>query len=169
MADIAIALLRECARWSLRLPSALSAKTAELAGFRIAMEINRASRDGDRLSARLGPDEWLLCAPASFASAVEQDVAAALAGESHSLVDVGHRYAALSVEGSHAAALLAAGCPLDLHAGTFVEGSATRTLLGKVEIILWRVHAAPAYRLDCARSFARYVHDFLCEAAREYA
>lgn len=169
MAELLIHTLDESARWSLRLPPTVAERLRELAGFRIAMQINHCSRVEEKLAARLGPDEWLLCAPAGFASDVEQDVTAALAEQPHSLVDVGHRYAALAVEGLHAAALLAAGCALDLHAGTFVAGSATRTLLAKAEIILWRVHAAPAYRVECARSFARYVYDFLREAAREFA
>ena len=46
---------------------------------------------------------------------------------------------------------------------------ATRTLLGKAEIILWRLHDAPAYRVECGRSFAPYVYAFLREAAREFA
>jgi sarcosine oxidase subunit gamma len=110
----------------------------------------------------------VFCAPAASASDVEELGTAALAGGPHSLVDVGHRYAAFAVEGPHAAILLAAGCPLDLHPGTFVAASATRTLLGKAEIILWRVHDAPAYRVECARSFAPYVLAFLREAAREF-
>lgn len=164
-----ITLLDECARWSLRMPPAVAERLRELAGFRIEMQINHCSSVEEKLAARLGPDEWLLCAPAGFASDVEKDVAAALAGEPHALVDVGHRYAAFALYGPHAATSLAAGCPLDLHPEAFAAGSATRTLLGKAEIILWRVHDAPAYRLECARSFAPYVLAFLREAAREFA
>jgi sarcosine oxidase subunit gamma len=65
--------------------------------------------------------------------------------------------------------LLAAGCPLDLHSSAFSAGAATRTLLGKAEIVLWRPTEAPAYRLDCARSYVPYVFGFLREAAREFA
>ena len=169
MAEFSIKSLDESARWSLRLPPTVAGGLRELAGFGIAMHINRCTSGGEKLAARLGPDEWLLCAPAGFAPGVEMDVAAALAGEPHSLVDVSHRYAALAVEGPHAATLLAAGCPLDLHAKTFVAGSATRTLFGRAEIILWRMHEAPVYRVECARSHARYLDDFLREAAREFA
>ena len=165
MAEVAIAPLGECARWSLRLPFALSGKTTELAGFRVAMEMNRASQDGERLSARLGPDEWLLCAVDADAA---EKIEALLAGEHHSLVDVAHRYAGFCVAGPQAAAVLAAGCPLDLHPAAFGAGSATRTLLGKAEIILWRLQEAPSYRVECARSFAPYVGAFLEEAAREW-
>jgi len=48
----------------------------------------------------------------------------------------------------------------------FPAGSATRTLLGKAEIVLSRPGEAPSFEVECARSFARYVRDFLLEAAR---
>jgi sarcosine oxidase subunit gamma len=165
MADVSIAPLRECARWSLRMPAATAAKLAGVAGFGVSLEINRASQDGDRLLARLGPDEWLLCAPDGQAA---DEIEVLLAGEHHSLVDVGHRYAGYQVEGPQAAALLAAGCPLDLHPKAFGAGSATRTLLSKAEIVLWRLQEVTSYRVECARSYAPYLGAFLKESAREW-
>jgi sarcosine oxidase, subunit gamma len=146
------------ARWSLRLPSPLS-----VGGFFVDILVNRSSKAGERLTARLGPDEWLLVAPAG-----DSPDFGALEGRHHSLVDVSHRYAAFAVEGAAAPLVLAAGCPLDLHADAFAAGSATRTLLGKAEIVLWRLGEPLSYRLECARSFAPYVECFLNEAAREY-
>jgi len=169
MVEAQVTPLGGLARWSLRLPAALAPKHAVLAGFRIALDINRCAREGDRSSVRLGPDEWLLCAPEEAAAGFAGSAGAALAGEHHALVDVGHRYAAFVVEGLQAHLLLAAGCPLDLHPGVFVAGSATRTLLGKAEVVLWRLEDAPAYRVECARTFAPYVLAFLREAAREFA
>ncbi|MBI3371363.1 MAG: sarcosine oxidase subunit gamma [Betaproteobacteria bacterium] len=166
---VAITPLGPSARWSLRLPEAAAERLQRVAGFRIAMEINRSTCENDKLATRLGPDEWLLCAPQNAAAELERLLTAALNGAPHALVDVGHRYAALAIEGRHAPTLLAAGCPLDLHPGTFGAGAATRTLLGKAEIILWRLHDAPAYRVECGHSFAPYVYAFLREAAREFA
>jgi sarcosine oxidase subunit gamma len=142
------------ARWSLRLPSPLN-----LGPFILDVPINRASIAGERLAARLGPDEWLLVAPAG-----ESPDFSALEGRHHSLVDVSHRYVAFVVEGESAPLILAAGCPLDLHPHFFTAGSATRTLLGKAEIILWRLGVALSYRVECARSFAPYVERFLDQA-----
>lgn len=156
----------EQACWSLRMPIALAARVPMLAGFRIALDINRASQEGERLAARLGPDEWLLCAPPASANDLSIAIAAQLAGEHHSLVDVGHRYTAFGIEGAQAHVLLAAGCPIDLDPRVFGPGQATRTLLGKAEIILWRL--AVGYRLECGRTFAPYVAAFLREAAREF-
>jgi len=162
MADAPLIALGDCARWSLRLPLARAQQLGELAGYRIALDINRAARVDERLAARLGPDEWLLCGP--HEEGFESKVEAAFAGAPHSLVDIGHRYVAFAVDGAKAPLLLSSGCPLDLHPAALVEGTATRTLLGKAEIILWRLGG---WRVECARSFARYVHAFLREAARE--
>ena len=150
--------LQDFARWSLRLPPPAAERLRELAGFPIDMEINRCASANGKIVARLGPDEWLLCAPADI---VEFN----LEGEHHALVDVSHRYVALSVD---SAIVLAAGCPLDLHPKVFTAGSATRTLLGKAEIVLWRLDEVPVYRVECARSFAPYMLAFLGEAAREF-
>lgn len=163
MAEVRITTLDQCARWSLRLPSAFAVEVADLDGFRLDLPINRAARSGERLSARLGPDEWLLCAPSDTAPDFKP-----LEGKHHSLVDVGHRYAAFTVEGAAAHVVLAAGCPLDLNPAVFASGTATRTLLGKAEIILWRLADAPSYRLECARSYAPHVQAFLQEAACEW-
>ena len=133
------------------------------------MDINCCTFDHDKLGARLGPDEWLLCAPLEVAQDFERMLTAALGAEPHALVDVSHRYTALSIEGPRAPALLASGCPLDLHPHAFEAGAATRTLLGKAEIVLWRLRDAPSYRVECARSYAAYVHAFLREASREFA
>jgi sarcosine oxidase subunit gamma len=150
--------LQGFARWSLRLPPAAAERLREVGGFPIGMEINRCASANGRIVARLGPDEWLLCAPADTPEF-------SLEGEHHALVDVSHRYAALSVD---SAIVLSAGCPLDLHPQAFTAGTATRTLLGKAEIVLWRLSDASAYRVECARSFAPYVLAFLREAAREF-
>ena len=62
--------------------------------------------------------------------------------------------------------MINAGCPLDLSPAAFPAGAATRTLLGKAEIILSRSDDAPAFEIECGRSFAAYVRDFLFVAAR---
>ncbi|SFL33953.1 sarcosine oxidase subunit gamma [Methylobacterium pseudosasicola] len=128
--------------------------------------INTVAGDEGRWIARLGPDEWLIGTAEYEADALAATIAADLAGKAHALVDISHRNVGIDLSGAHAAIALNAGCPLDLGEAGFPEGSATRTLLGKAEIVLIRRPGpSPRYRVECWRSFATYVHGFLQEAA----
>ena len=61
-----------------------------------------------------------------------------------------------------------AGCPQDLSLDAFPVGACSRTILGKVEIVLLRT-AEDAFRVECWRSFSDYVWAFLTEAAKDAA
>jgi sarcosine oxidase subunit gamma len=93
---------------------------------------------------------------------------AALAGLPHALIDVSHRQVAIEVAGAGAARLINAGVPLDLDLAAFPVDMATRTLLLKAEIVLWR-RGAERFRLEVARSFAPYVAAILTASARDQA
>ncbi|MBB2963445.1 sarcosine oxidase subunit gamma [Methylobacterium sp. R2-1] len=151
------------ARFSLRARLAAGA-APKLAGLALDAPINTVGTDGETWIARLGPDEWLVGGPEADADLLQGRIHEALAGLPHSLVDVSHRNVGIDVSGRQAAAVLNAGCPLDLSEAAFPPGSATRTLLGKAEIVLIRATAAPLYRVECWRSFSTYVHGFLNEA-----
>jgi sarcosine oxidase, subunit gamma len=165
--SVIIRLLAPRARFSLRLDPGLLPTTARVAGFTLDMVVNRRMATGEKAAMRLGPDEWLLSGTEGEAAQIAVDVGAALAGLHHGLVDVGHHYVALSVSGPRAADVVNSGCPLDLSPAAFPAGSATRTLLGKAEVVLAKTDDVPAFEVACGRSFAAYVHDFLLEAARE--
>ena len=128
------------------------------------MALPRMPRDvaqaGGRAALWLGPDEWLLLAPSDQAVAIAEAMP-----QADSLVEVSDAFVALRLAGPHAARVLSAGCPLDLPPGAFPPGTATRTLLGKAGITLWRM-GAEAWHLEVARSLAAYVRAFLAEAAR---
>ncbi|HVL73301.1 MAG TPA: sarcosine oxidase subunit gamma family protein [Beijerinckiaceae bacterium] len=149
-------------RLVLRGPEAIGRAAAQALGLE-PPPLNRAAAADEHAMLRLGPDEWLLLAPPA-ASGLAHRVRQALGDAPHALVDVSQRQVAYLVTGPRAADLLAAGCPLDLDA--FSVGTATRTLLGKAEIVLWRTEEA--WRLEVARSFALYALAFLREAAREH-
>jgi sarcosine oxidase subunit gamma len=123
----------------------------------------RAHVQASRAALWLGPDEWLLLAPDAEGSALLVALSDALHGQTASLVDVGHRQVGLVVTGPRAADLINAGCPLDLDPSAFPVGMCTRTVLAKVEIILWRT-AADAFRIEVARSLVPYVVELLREA-----
>lgn len=161
---IAISVLEPMTRFSLRLRPTGDAPLGTVAGFPIDQRLNTIAVADERWSVRLGPDEWLIGAPADQAESAEVELERALGNVAHSLVDVSHRNVGLEIKGLGAAAALNAGCPLDLSDIAFPAGTATRTLLGKAEIVLIRAGAAPTYRIETWRSFATYVHGFLHEA-----
>lgn len=167
-AGIVVRALPPAARFSLRLDPAVATAVGTAAGFPLDIPLNSRSGSGERSAARVGPNEWLLLGADGDAEAIPGDIKAALAGRFHALVDIGHRNAAIEVSGAHAAEVLNSGCPLDLSDAAFPAGSATRTLMGKAEIVLMRLGDAPVYQVECWRSFASYVHGFLLEAAREF-
>ena len=153
-AAVSITPLAPAARFSLRLRSEAAAQLRDVAGFQLEMPINRCVVSGARCCARLGPDEWLLLGPEAENGILAQALETQLAGQCFSLVDIGHRNASLTVSGAHALEVLNGGCPLDLHDDAFPRGSATRTLLGKAEIILLRPEPERSYRVEVARPVA---------------
>jgi sarcosine oxidase subunit gamma len=143
------------------------ALAASAAGAALGLELPSMActsvRGGERAALWQGPDEWLVLAPAEQAAAIERDVAAALGDVPHALVGVGHRNVAVEVAGARAADVLNAGCPLDLDLAVFPVGMCTRTVLGKVQIVLWRT-APQVFYVNVWRSFYPYVRAFLTEA-----
>jgi sarcosine oxidase, subunit gamma len=136
-------------------------------GVAVPRQACRAAFAGSHAALWLGPDEWLLLMPENEAENCAAALTQALAGLPHSLVDISHRQIGLEVAGVRAATVLNAGCPLDLDEAVFPVGMCTRTVLGKAEIVLWRV-AEQRFRIEVAQSFAAYVLGLLHEALREF-
>jgi sarcosine oxidase subunit gamma len=168
-APVVIRPLAAQARFSLRLSPDDAVSVGAAGGFRLDMPINARVGTAEHSAARLGPNEWLLIAPDGDADVIAGQIEAALNGRFFSLVDIGHRNVGIAVSGPRAADVLNSGCPLDLAQAAFPTGMATRTLLGKAEIVLMRLDDMPTYQVECWRSFSAYVHDYLQEAAREFA
>jgi sarcosine oxidase, subunit gamma len=146
-------------------PQAMTAAGTAL-GLTISQAACRAATNGSVAALWLGPDEQLLLAPE--AADLVPALAPALRDLPHSLVEVSHRQIALEISGPHAAAVLNAGCPLDLDLSAFPVGMCTRTVFAKAEIVLWRTDET-VFHVEVWRSFASYVTEFLAEVAREVA
>jgi sarcosine oxidase subunit gamma len=112
----------------------------------------------------LGPDEWLVIDEGNSGLTT----AAANSGVLHSATDVSHRNTAILVEGPGAAATINVGCPQDLSLKAFPVGACTRTIFGKVEIVLLRT-GEDAFRVEVWRSFSDYAFGLLSEGARDAA
>ncbi|WP_414475677.1 sarcosine oxidase subunit gamma [Microvirga sp. M2] len=156
------------ARYALRLNEAEVTSAGTVAGFSLDIPINTRSGSAGRSSIRLGPNEWLLTGPYADAAMIAGEVDTALGTRFYTLVDVSHRNVGFTVSGRRAAEVLNSGCPLDLADAAFPAGMATRTLMGKAEIVLMRLDDMPTYQVECWRSFSAYVRDYLIEAAREF-
>jgi sarcosine oxidase, subunit gamma len=143
-----------------------AARAAAAFGPAPLLEPLRAVEKDRRAAIWQSPDEWLLIAEEAEPLALTEKLETALAGIPHGLVDVSHRQAALEVVGPGAPRLLNAGVPLDLASAAFPIGMATRTLLVKADILLWR-RGAERFWLEFARSFSPYVVDILAQAAAD--
>jgi sarcosine oxidase subunit gamma len=151
-------------RLALRAPELSLGSLSRALGLTLptAPKTSAASASLRRSALWLGPDEWLV---------IDEDGAdltsACVAAKSlHSAVDVSHRNVAILVEGAGAAACLNAGCPQDLSLEAFPVGACSRTVLGKIEVVLLRT-AETAFRVEVWRSFSDYAWDFLEDAARD--
>lgn len=144
---------------------AMVQRVGEVFGVALPPGPCRAATERGRSALWLGPDEWLLVADPSAADAIEDELAALCNNQPASLVNVSHRNGFFLLSGQLAAAIINAGCPLDLHPQKFPEGMCTRTILGKAEIILWRC-APETYWIGTWRSYAVYVQEFLRQARR---
>lgn len=151
-------------RHVLRLPPDAAASRASFQGFDVSQPINAAKGHETlmtslpRASLRLGPDEWLLIGSLAAPGTTSAGI----------LVDITHRNVAIDVRGHHVRDVLNTGTPLDLDESSFTVGCASRTLFAKAEIVLVRCEDSDGlttFRIECWRSFARYLVSYLAESA----
>jgi sarcosine oxidase subunit gamma len=131
-------------------------------GLELPVRAKTSASANGRTALWLGPDEWLVFGD------VGGGLLNALVGTSalHSATDVSHRNTAILVSGPGAAEAINGGCPQDLSLKAFPVGACSRTLFGKVEIVLLRT-AEDAFRVEVWRSFSDYAFGLLAEAARD--
>jgi sarcosine oxidase subunit gamma len=109
---------------------------------------------GERSVLWLGPSEWLVVdgSPIDLPGGV----------------DVSANRTTLELSGPHARDILEKGCTLDLHPRAFTAGRCAQTMVARTQVILWQTTDAPVYHLMVRGSFARYLADWLVDAAHEY-
>jgi len=149
-------------RISLRAPAASRGALSKSLGLTLPERPKTSSSEGARHALWLGPDEWLVI------DENQGDLVGACGRVSalHAAVDVSHRNTAILVSGKGAEDVLSAGCPQDLSLSAFPAGACSRTVLGKAEVVLFRI-AADVFRVEVWRSFSDYVFTLLREAARD--
>jgi sarcosine oxidase subunit gamma len=162
--SVTVAVLPPAERIGLRAPAASVAALSKALGVKLPSKPKSSASEGSRHALWLGPDEWLIIDQGDGNPLADVAEVKAL----HSAADISHRNVGIAVTGAGVEATLSAGCPQDLALAAFPVGAASRTLMGKVEIVLLRT-AEDAFRVECWRSLADYVFDFLDEAAKDAA
>jgi sarcosine oxidase, subunit alpha len=163
---VQLTTLAPTTRLSIRAGSAAGTAIGLALGVLLPTVPSRSVIARDRAALWLGPDEWLIVAPETASDLAAQATKAA-GDHPASIVDVSHRSQTLEVTGPRAAWCLNAFCALDLDIHAFPVGMCTRTLLGKAQILLWRI-APEVFHLDVARSLVPYVWTCLEEARLEF-
>lgn len=146
---VTISLAPPMARYSLRTRQVQALEA--LLGVKVPTKIG-ATEGG---VACLGPDEWLLRAPAGAGIPLGEGLPIAV-------TNVSERSICVIVEGPDAAKLLMSGCPLDLD--RFAVGRATRTIYETVEIIIIR-ESDDLFHVEVWRSFAAWLWTALTTVA----
>jgi sarcosine oxidase subunit gamma len=138
---------------------------AYLAGVPLPLTPNRVAAMGPLRALWLGPDEWLLVAEGD-ASDLLPRLERAVIGRRAAVADQSSSRAIIAIAGGAARDVLAAGCGLDLHPRAFGPGQCAQTLLARVPVILDQIDETPHYRLLVRRSYARWMIDWLIDAAQ---
>lgn len=161
---VRVVVLPTAERISLRAPAASLAALSKAVGMSLPTKPKTSAANGSRTALWLGPDEWLVIDEGGGDLLAD----CAKVKQLHSAVGISHRNVAIAVVGANAESTLSAGCPQDLSLTVFPVGACSRTILGKVEIVLLRT-AEDAFRVECWRSFSDYAFAFLSDAAKDAA
>jgi sarcosine oxidase subunit gamma len=162
--NVKVDVLPPAERMSLRAPEASISALSKALGVTLPKAAKTSASKAGRTALWLGPDEWFVIDEAGKDPFADCAKVAAL----HSAVGISHRNVAFAVTGPAASAAINSGCPQDLSLEVFPVGAASRTILGKCEIVLLRT-ADDAFRVECWRSFSDYVFTFLSEGSRDAA
>ncbi|MGK2880452.1 MAG: sarcosine oxidase subunit gamma [Mycobacterium sp.] len=117
-----------------------------------------------------GPDEWLVTSRDRAPDALESQLREAVTEHGGAAVDVSAQRTSVRLRGDHAGDILAKGCSIDLHPKVFGPGAAVQTMLGQAAVVLIPCNEnGTDYRILVRSSFARYLAEWLIDAAAEFA
>lgn len=140
---------------------------AYIAGVPLPFEPNRVASMREVRTLWLGPNEWLVTVPDGAVPELPGRLARAVEGGRAALLDLSSSRSVVAIGGSRARTVLEKGCGLDLHPRAFEPGHCAQTLFAGVPVILDQVGTG-SYRLFLRRSTARWLVEWLIDAAREF-
>jgi sarcosine oxidase, subunit gamma len=125
---------------------------------------------GDVAVIWLGPQEWLVTTSGRVGEELEAALREAVSEHGGAAVNVSAQRTTLRLRGAHARDVIAKGCSLDLHPSVFGRGAAAQTVLGQAGVVLIPLSDnGTDYRVIVRSSFARYLADWLLDAAEEFS
>ncbi|MEO6020105.1 MAG: sarcosine oxidase subunit gamma family protein [Knoellia sp.] len=140
---------------------------AQVLGVAVPEEACTAVTSGEVSVLWLGPDEWLVVAPAHRTDLLDA-LDEAVSGHG-AVVDVSAQRTTLSLSGPKARDLLAHGCSADLHPRVATRGTCIQTLLALAGVVIVvRDDTASDFWILVRSSFARYLADWIIDACTEY-
>ncbi|HXV25796.1 MAG TPA: sarcosine oxidase subunit gamma family protein [Alphaproteobacteria bacterium] len=134
----------------------------------LPIEPNTTRRMGSVTALWLGPDEWLVTAPAGEEHLLVPVLRNSLGDRHAAVVDLTESRTVIALAGPKAREVLAKGCTLDLHPRAFTVGACAQTGLARAGVLLHLVDDTPTFEITILRSFADYLWTWLADAAREY-
>lgn len=128
---------------------------------------------GDVAAIWLGPEEWLITSATQSGERLEATLRDAVGASGGAAVDVSAQRTVIRLRGQRARDVLAKGCSLDLHPSVCGPGAALQTMLAQAAVVLVPLAGKGTdgtdYRIFVRASFARYLADWLLDAAGEFA
>ncbi|MFC9554628.1 sarcosine oxidase subunit gamma [Rhodococcus sp. NPDC056960] len=117
----------------------------------------------------LGPQEFLVTTRSQSPEELEDALRTAVTPHGGAAIDVSAQRTTVRLRGAHARDVLAKGCSLDLHPHVFGPGAAVQTMLGLAGVVLIALDdTGTDYRILVRASFARYLAEWLIDAAEEF-
>ena len=152
---------------NLRASKSTSTQVKSVIGCAFPTAANRFSSAGERHVVWLGPDEFLIICEAGKDAELASTLESALKTQHCAVTNITDALAAFHLKGTAVRQVLAKGCAIDLHPGSFTSGDAAQTLLSHAAVTMLAV-AENELIVICRTSFAPYLHDWLLDAALEY-
>ena len=152
---------------NLRASKSASTQVKSVIGCAFPTAANRFSSAGQRHVVWLGPDEFLIICEEGKDEKLASTLENTLNTQQCAVTNITDALAAFHLKGAAVRQVLAKGCAIDLHPGSFKSGDAAQTLLSHAAVTMLAV-ADNELIVICRTSFAPYLHDWLLDAALEY-
>lgn len=114
----------------------------------------------------VGPGDWLIVSDEP-ASGVRERVGSDVAQQGIAIVELTDGLASVELRGPGVREVLSKGCALDWHPRHFPAGRCARTRFAQVPVVIECLDDSPRFELTVARSYFRYLHAWLTDAATE--